>query len=181
MASVHVISLLEGIDTSTPIPDRVGATLWSLYLLSHPILLSVSQPSYHLASANTTCCQVLAINDLFRRPLDHLSAPPHYMLGYGDLDLLLWIFSFSSWRSSPFEASFTKMALVGVCWSPDTLLSDALTTAACWLRLNTLQLLGCRLLDPTQYLTAAHGPEVFRVCHWWWHKFGSGACARFGW
>ena len=125
-------------------------------------------PPTPLAFAHITCCQVLTINGSLCRSLDHLSAPPHYMLGYGDLDLLLWIFSFSSWRSSPFEASFTKMALVGVCWSPDTLLSDALTAAACWLRLNALQLLGCRLLDPTQFLTAACGLEFFRISLWWW-------------
>ena len=142
-----------------------GVALCFPRLLS-PILLLVWQPSIPLASANITCCQVLTINGSLCRSLDHLSAPPHYMLGYGDLDLLLWISLFSSWRSSPFEASFIKMVLVGVGWSPDTLLGDALTAAACWLRRNALQLPRCRLLDPTQYLTVARGPEVFRVCHW---------------
>ena len=52
------------------------------------ILLLVWLPSYPLAYANTTCCLVLATNNLLCRSLHHLSASPHHMLGGGDLDLL---------------------------------------------------------------------------------------------
>jgi hypothetical protein len=43
---------------------------------------------------STICCQVLAINGL--HSLDLLSALSYHMLRCGDLDLLLWISSFSS-------------------------------------------------------------------------------------
>jgi hypothetical protein len=72
------------------------------------MLLLVWLPSYSLASANTTCCQVLAINVLLRHSLDHLSAPPHHMLGCGDLDLLSGSPRSPPSDPSPFDTSFPK-------------------------------------------------------------------------
>ena len=66
-------------------PPR-ALVLSSVALLS--ILLLVWLPCYPLASANTTCCLVLATNGLLCRSLHHLSASPHHMLGGGDLYLL---------------------------------------------------------------------------------------------
>jgi hypothetical protein len=122
-----------------PCASLHGLVLSPIALL--PFLLLVWLPSYPLASANTTCCQVLAINGLLYRSLYHLSALPRHMLGCGDLDLF-----FGSPRSPlgdppPFEASFPQMALVGVGWSSDALLGDATH--------------GCRLLAPTQCLSAS--------------------------
>jgi hypothetical protein len=91
VASADVTFLVEGVVKVYSRPSCLDATLCSSWLLLYAHKLSqliLLIPSYPLASANTTCCQLLAINGLLCRSLDHLSAPPHHMLGYGDLDLL---------------------------------------------------------------------------------------------
>jgi hypothetical protein len=96
MVSMDVTLLLEGIDACTSAPVRAcrGLVL-SLFALPPHLVIDLVTP-YPSAYANTTCCQMLAINGFLCRPLNHLSAPSHHMLGYGDLDLLLWISSFFS-------------------------------------------------------------------------------------
>ena len=144
VASLDVTSLLEGIDLSTLASIRSRFVL-VFSLVTLPPLAVVLLPSYPLASAITTCCQVLAMNGFLCRSLDHLSVLPHHMLGCGNLDLhsrsppgVLAIL--------PFEASFTQMALVGIGWSSDALLGDATH--------------GCRLLALTQCLATPWLPSV---------------------
>jgi hypothetical protein len=144
------------------------------------MLLLVWLSSYSLASANTTCCQVLAISVLLRHSLDHLSVSPHHMLGCGDLDLLS-----GSPRSPPGDPSPLRLPSPNGVGRRRLELRCALklmllTVVACWLRLNALQLSGCHLSDHTQYLTAACGLGLFGVCLWWWHMLGNCACSRFG-
>ena len=86
MAYVDVI-LLEGIDTRTPAPNRARHNLVLALVAFPPYLVVGLTTPYPLASTNTTCYQVLVINDLLRCSLYHLSVLPHHMLGCGDLDL----------------------------------------------------------------------------------------------
>ena len=88
VASVDVTLLLEDIDASTPAFVRALTRPYALLCCSLPILLLVWLTSYPLASANTTCSQVLVVHGLLCHSLDHLSASPHHILGCGDLDLL---------------------------------------------------------------------------------------------
>jgi len=88
VVSVDVTLLLEGIEASIPASVRPPCTLVLSSVALLPILLLVWLPSYPLAYANTTCCLVLATNNLLCRSLHHLSASPHHMLGGGDLNLL---------------------------------------------------------------------------------------------
>jgi hypothetical protein len=94
---VYVASLLEGFDRGTPTSMRDQRIL-VLIPVALPPLLVCCLSFYPLATANTTCCQVLAINGLLSRPLNHLSALSHHMLGSGtlisSLDLLVLLLTF---------------------------------------------------------------------------------------
>lgn len=90
------VDVTSGIDTSTPASIRAQHVLVfsPITLPSHLVIgLTTILPG---PLTSTICCQVLAINGLHYHPLDLLSASSYHMLGCGDLDLLLWISSFSS-------------------------------------------------------------------------------------
>ena len=68
------------------LPSTPDATLCSLRSLSHP---------HHVTGLTTLQPLGFCTHGLLCRSLAHLSASPHHMLGRDDLDLLLWISSFS--------------------------------------------------------------------------------------
>ena len=81
------LSFLKASMQAFPLPCAPPRALVLSSVALLPILLLVWLPSYPLASANTTCCLVLATNGLLCRSLHHLSVLPHHMLGCVDLDL----------------------------------------------------------------------------------------------
>jgi hypothetical protein len=157
---------------STLLPSESGVIL---LVAPHFVVLSLGALLPHLiiglttllpplASAHTTYCQVLAVNNHLCRSLAHLSASSHHMLDCGDLDLLS-----GSPRSPP--GGPPPNGVGGRQLEPrcSHRRCNSCMVVAGLFSLNVLQPLGCRLFGADS-LTAACELKIFRVCFWWWHR-----------